>query len=254
MLNSKSNRFQNGFGNDSGELGHNMMDHHFKAGARAKMEGYDDKYYYGNRPNSGYLARFRNLDKNDMDFLRGYGYQGGASRTGWYRAAEEGLVGQDLLDTASEPGGWNMNLLAFGEILPYYENKMYLDNNKLDKWEMPTIVFETEIKENEIRMREDMKNSAAEMLDACGFKDVEPYDNRYDMGNGIHEMGTARMGKDPKKSVLNKWNQVHAAKNVFVTDGSCMTSSSCVNPSITYMALTARAANYAISELKKRNL
>ena len=127
MLNSKSNRFQNGFGNDSGELGHNMMDHHFKAGARAKMEGYDDKYYYGNRPNSGYLARFRNLDKNDMDFLRGYGYQGGASRTGWYRAAEEGLVGQDLLDTASNPGGWNMNLLAFGEILPYHENKMYLE-------------------------------------------------------------------------------------------------------------------------------
>tara|TARA_B110000438_G_scaffold302790_2_gene361654 strand:- start:6300 stop:8000 length:1701 start_codon:yes stop_codon:yes gene_type:complete len=254
MLKSKSNRFQNGFGNDSGELGHNMMDHHFKAGARAKMEGYDDKYYHGNRPNSGYLARFRNLDKNDMDFLRGYGYQGGASRNGWYRAAEEGFVGQDLLDTASEPGGWNMNLLAFGEILPYHENKMYLDNKKLDKWGMPTVVFETEIKENEIRMREDMKNSAVEMLDSCGFKNVEPYDNKYDMGNGIHEMGTARMGKDPKTSILNKWNQVHSAKNVFVTDGACMTSSSCVNPSITYMALTARAVNYAISELKKRNL
>ena len=254
MLNSKSNRFENGFGNDSGELGHNMMDHHFKAGARAKFDGYEDSYYYGNRPNSGYLARFRNLKANNMDFLRGYGYQGGASRTGWYRAAEEGLVGNDLLDTATTPGGWRMGLNAFGEVLPYHDNKMYLDYNKKDKWGMPTVVFETEIKENELKMREDMKNSAAEMLDACGFKDVEPYDNFYSMGNGIHEMGTARMGKDPKKSVLNKWNQVHAAKNVFVTDGSCMTSSSCVNPSITYMALTARAANYAISELKKRNL
>lgn len=254
MMNSKSDRFPNGLGNDSGQLGHNMMDHHFKAGAKAIIDGYKNNYYHGNRPNSGYLARFRNLKSNDMDFLRGYGYQGGASRSGWYRAAEEGLTGQDLINTASNPGGWNMNLLAFGEILPYYENKMYLDKDKLDKWGMPTVVFETEIKENELKMRDDMKNSAAEMLDACGFKDVKPYDNFYSMGNGIHEMGTARMGKDPKSSVLNKWNQVHAAKNVFVTDGACMTSASCVNPSITYMAITARAANYAINELNKRNL
>ena len=147
-----------------------------------------------------------------------------------------------------------MGLNAFGEILPYHDNKMYLDNNTLDKWGMPTVVFETEIKENEKKMREDMKNSAAEMLEACGFKNVNPYDNFYSMGNGIHEMGTARMGNDPKTSILNKWNQVHSAKNVFVTDGSCMTSASCVNPSITYMALTARAANYAVSELNKRNL
>ena len=133
-----------------------------------------------------------------------------------------------------------MNLLAFGEILPYHDNKMYLDYKKLDKWGMPTVVFETEIKENELRMRDDMKNSAAEMLDACGFKDVEPYDNLYSMGNGIHEMGTARMGKDPKTSVLNKWNQVHSAKNVFVTDGACMTSSSCVNPCLLYTSPSPR--------------
>ncbi len=254
MLNSKSNRFENGFGNDSGELGHNLMDHHFKAGARAVIDGYEDKYYHGNRPNSGYLARFRNLKNNDMNFLRGYGYQGGASRNGWFRAAEEGLTGDNLFDIALSPGGWSMNLLGFGEILPYHDNKMYLDTTKLDKWGMPTVVFETEIKENELKMREDMKNSAAEMLDSCGFKNVEPYDNFYSMGNGIHEMGTARMGNDPKTSVLNKWNQVHSSKNVFVTDGACMTSASCVNPSITYMALTARAANYAIDQLKKRNL
>ena len=147
-----------------------------------------------------------------------------------------------------------MNLLGFGEILPYHDNRMYLDNKKLDKWGMPTVVFETQIKENEKKMREDMKNSAAEMLELCGFKNIKGYDNKYSMGNGIHEMGTARMGKDPKTSILNKWNQVHSVKNVFVTDGACMTSASCVNPSITYMALTARAANYAINELKKRSL
>ena len=254
MLNSKSRRFPNGFGNDSGELGHNIMDHHFKAGARAQIDGYEDYYYYGNRPANGYLARFRNLGNESMNYLRGFGYQGGAIRGGWANSGEEAFTGENLLKKASTPGGWTMNLLGFGEILPYHDNKMYLDNEKLDKWGMPTVVFETSIRENEKKMREDMKNSAAEMLEKCGFKNVKGYDNKYNMGNGIHEMGTARMGKDPKTSVLNKWNQVHSAKNVFITDGACMTSASCVNPSITYMALTARAANYAISELNKRNL
>jgi choline dehydrogenase-like flavoprotein len=254
MLNSKSRRFPNGFGNDSGELGHNIMDHHFKAGARAQIDGYEDYYYYGNRPTNGYLARFRNLGNEKMDYVRGFGYQGGAKRGGWVNSGEAALTGENLLQKASTPGGWTMNLLGFGEILPYHDNRMYLDNEKLDKWGMPTVVFETEIKENEKKMREDMKNSASEMLEKCGFKNVKGYDNKYSMGNGIHEMGTARMGKDPKTSILNKWNQVHEAKNVFVTDGACMTSAGCVNPSITYMALTARAANYAINELKKRNL
>tara|TARA_Y100000768_G_scaffold386488_1_gene375016 strand:+ start:863 stop:2563 length:1701 start_codon:yes stop_codon:yes gene_type:complete len=254
MLNSKSRRFPNGFGNDSGELGHNIMDHHFKAGARAQIEGYEDYYYYGNRPTNGYLARFRNLGNEKMDYVRGFGYQGGAKRGGWANSGEAALTGENLLQKASTPGGWTMNLLGFGEILPYHDNRMYLDNQKLDKWGMPTVVFETEIKENEKKMREDMKNSASEMLEKCGFKNIKGYDNKYSMGNGIHEMGTARMGKDPKTSILNKWNQVHEAKNVFVTDGACMTSAGCVNPSITYMALTARAANYAINELKKRNL
>ena len=254
MLNSKSRRFPNGFGNDSGELGHNIMDHHFKAGARAQIDGYEDYYYHGNRPANGYLARFRNLGNEKMNYLRGFGYQGGAIRGGWANSGEAAFTGENLLKSASTPGGWTMNLLGFGEILPYHDNRMYLDNDKLDKWGMPTVIFETQIKENEKKMREDMKNSAAEMLEKCGFKNIKGYDNKYSMGNGIHEMGTARMGKDPKTSILNKWNQVHSAKNVFVTDGACMTSASCVNPSITYMALTARAANYAIDELKKRNL
>tara|TARA_Y100000768_G_scaffold89488_1_gene64362 strand:+ start:271 stop:1971 length:1701 start_codon:yes stop_codon:yes gene_type:complete len=254
MLNSKSRRFPNGFGNDSGELGHNIMDHHFKAGARAQINGYEDYYYHGNRPANGYLARFRNLGNEKMNYLRGFGYQGGAIRGGWANSGEAAFTGENLLKSASTPGGWTMNLLGFGEILPYHDNRMYLDNDKLDKWGMPTVIFETQIKENEKKMREDMKNSAAEMLEKCGFKNIKGYDNKYSMGNGIHEMGTARMGKDPKTSILNKWNQVHSAKNVFVTDGACMTSASCVNPSITYMALTARAANYAIDELKKRNL
>jgi choline dehydrogenase-like flavoprotein len=254
MLNSKSRRFPNGFGNDSGELGHNIMDHHFKAGARAQVDGYEGYYYHGNRPANGYLARFRNLGDEKMNYLRGFGYQGGAIRGGWANSGEGAFTGENLLQSASTPGGWTMNLLGFGEILPYHDNRMYLDNEKLDKWGMPTVVFETQIKENEKKMREDMKNSAAEMLEQCGFKNIKGYDNKYSMGNGIHEMGTARMGKDPKTSILNKWNQVHSVKNVFVTDGACMTSASCVNPSITYMALTARAANYAINELKKRNL
>ena len=254
MLNSKSRRFPYGFGNDSGELGHNIMDHHFKAGARAQIDGYEDYYYHGNRPANGYLARFRNLGNEKMNYLRGFGYQGGAIRGGWANSGEAAFTGENLLKSASTPGGWTMNLLGFGEILPYHDNRMYLDNDKLDKWGMPTVIFETQIKENEKKMREDMKNSAAEMLEKCGFKNIKGYDNKYSMGNGIHEMGTARMGKDPKTSILNKWNQVHSAKNVFVTDGACMTSASCVNPSITYMALTARAANYAIDELKKRNL
>ena len=230
------------------------MDHHFKAGARAQIDGYEDYYYHGNRPANGYLARFRNLGRKKMDYLRGFGYQGGAKRGGWANSGEAALTGKNLLKKASNPRGWTMNLLGFGEILPYHENRMYLDNDKLDKWGMPTVIFETQINENEKKMREDMKNSAAEMLEKCGFKNIKGYDDKYSMGNGIHEMGTARMGKDPNTSILNKWNQVHSAKNVFVTDGACMTSASCVNPSITYMALTARAANYAIAELKRRNL
>ena len=257
MLNSKSNRFPNGFGNDSGELGHNIMDHHFKAGASGMHEGFADKYYKGRRANGIYVPRFRNVDtaSTQKDFLRGYGYQGGASRTNWTRFVRElTAFGADAKAQMIVPGPWRMGLTGFGECLPYHENKCYLNEEVRDKWDQPTLTFDAEFKENERNMRKDMIASAVDILESAGFKDIQPRDDIGAPGLGIHEMGTARMGRDPKTSVLNKWNQVHAAPNVFVTDGACMTSAACVNPSLTYMALTARAADYAVNELKKGNL
>jgi len=241
-------------GSSSGELGHNLMDHHFRCGASGKAEGYEDKYYFGRRPGGIYIPRFRNIGNDKRDYLRGFGYQGSASRQGWQRNIAELSVGAELKEALCEPGPWTLGLGAFGEILPYHENKVTLDKNVKDKWGLPVLNIDAEIKENEKKMRIDMMNDAAEMLEAAGLKDVKTYDNVYGFGQGIHEMGTARMGRDPKTSVLNGNNQVWDCKNVFVTDGACMTSASCVNPSLTYMALTARAADFAVSELKKGNL
>ncbi|UOB19178.1 GMC oxidoreductase [Abyssalbus ytuae] len=256
MLQTKSDRFPNGFGNDSGELGHNIMDHHFRVGASGKFDGFNDKYYKGRKPNGVYIPRFRNLgdEESKTEFLRGYGYQGGASRTNWSEAINELKFGPEFKKTLLEPGGWSMGMTAFGEILPTHDNKMYLNYDLKDKYGMPTVTFDADIGENEKKMRKDMQEQAIAMLEEAGFKEVHGYDASYGMGLGIHEMGTARMGKDPKTSVLNNFNQVHAAKNVFVTDGSFMTSSGCQNPSLTYMAFTARAADYAVKELKKKNL
>ena len=254
MLNSVSNRFPNGFGNDSGELGCNIMDHHLSVGASADVEGFEDKYYFGRRPNGIYIARYRNIGDDRREYLRGFGYQGGAVRLGWTALLEQEALGADLKARAAEAGPWHISLGGFGEMLPYHENRVTLDRTRRDKWGLPLLVFDAELKDNERKMRRDMANDAAEMLEAAGFKNVRTYDDEIGVGLGIHEMGTARMGHDPKTSVLNKWNQVHACKNVFVTDGSCMTSASCVNPSLTYMAITARAANYAVEELKRRNL
>ncbi len=256
LMNSKSDRFPNGMGNDSGELGHNLMDHHFRAGAFGYYEGFDDKYYKGRRPNGVYIPRFRNNDKKSgrKDYIRGFGYQGSASRTNWTRAIKEMSFGKEMKSEILLPGKWQMGLTGFGECLPYHENKVSLDYEKLDIHGLPTLVIDCEFKENEITMRKDMADSAAEMLEAGGFVDVKTYDNFENPGNGIHEMGTARMGSDPKTSVLNEFNQIHAVKNVFVSDGSCMTSSACQNPSLTYMALTARAADYAVTALKKGDL
>ena len=256
LMQSKSDRFPNGMGNDSGELGHNLMDHHFKVGASGSTDEFRDKYLKGRRPNGIYIPRFRNLNAKtkQKDFLRGYGYQGGGGRGGWSKNVKEMNFGEKFKEALTQPGDWRFGLNGFGEMLPYHENRMYLDYDKKDKWGMPTVVFDVEIKENELQMRKDMKKSAVEICEAAGLKDINPYENVYNPGNGIHEMGTARMGKDPKTSVLNKWNQIHAVKNVFVTDGACMTSSACQNPSLTYMALTARAADYAVKELKKQNL
>jgi choline dehydrogenase-like flavoprotein len=254
LMNSATDIWPDGLGSSSGELGHNVMDHHFKCGAGGTVEGYEDKYYYGRRPNGIYIPRFRNLFNDKRDYLRGFGYQGGASRSGWSRDIAEMGIGAELKDALSEPGGWGMGMTAFGEILPYHENKITLDKTKKDKWGLPVLSMDCEIKENEIKMRKDMMVDAQEILEAAGVKNVTTYDSGYAMGQGIHEMGTARMGRDPKTSVLNEWNQVWDAKNVYVTDGACMTSGSCVNPSLTYMALTARAVDHAVKELKRMNI
>jgi len=254
MMNSISNRFPNGFGNDSGELGHNIMDHHLGAGAASEVEGFEDQYYSGRRANGIYIPRYRNIGKKDSDYIRGFGYQGGASRQGWTGMIKELSIGPQLKEEVGKPGKWVMGIMGFGEILPYHENHVKLNKDLKDKHGLPTLTFDAIFRENELKMRKDMANDAAEMLSAAGFKNVGTYDRETGVGLGIHEMGTARMGRDPKTSVLNKWNQVHACKNVFVTDGSFMTSAACHNPSLGYMAFTARAANYAVEEMKKQNL
>lgn len=254
LMNSATDIWPEGLGSSSGELGNNVMDHHFRCGAYGRVEGYEDKYYYGLRPNGIYIPRFRNVYNDKRDYVRGFGYQGGASRQGWSRDVAELALGADFKEALCEPGSWRMGITGFGEVLPYHDNKISLDKNVKDKWGLPVLNMDVTMKENEVLMRQDMMNDAKEMLEAAGVLDVETYDSGYEPGMGIHEMGTARMGRDPKSSVLNKNNQVWDAPNVFVTDGACMTSASCVNPSLTYMALTARAADFAVSELKKGNL
>jgi choline dehydrogenase-like flavoprotein len=255
LLHSTSRRFPQGLGNDSGELGHNMMDHHYFVGAMGSYDGLEDQFYKGRRPNGVYIPRYRNLGSaRDADYLRGYGYQGGAGRGGWSDAINASGFGGRFKESLFHPGGWGMMLNGFGETLPYHQNAVTLNRDKMDAWGLPTLVFDCGFKDNELKMRAHMKADAAEMLDAAGVKNITTFDYIGGMGKGVHEMGTARMGADPKTSVLNAHNQLHAVPNVFVTDGACMTSSSCVNPSITYMALTARAVAFAVDGLKKGTL
>lgn len=254
LMNSATDVWPEGLGSSSGELGHNVMDHHFRVGASGRAEGFEDRIIHGRRPNGFYIPRFRNLGSNKRDYIRGFGYQGSASRLGWGREIAELGIGAGLKNTLREPGAWTIGMTGFGEMLPYHENSISLNRAKTDKWGLPTLVMDCEIKDNEVRMRKDMGADAAEMLEAAGVKDVKINDSGYNVGRGIHEMGTARMGRDPKTSVLNANNQVWEAPNVYVTDGAAMVSASCVNPSLTYMALTARAAAHAVEELKKQNL
>lgn len=256
LMNSTSTRFPNGMGNDSDQLGRNVMDHHFQVGASAKTDDFGDRYYSGRRANGIYIPRFRNVDAKTKrnDFLRGYGYQGGASRSGWQSLIAEMGFGKSFKEEMREPGQWTIGINGFGEMLPHPDNRIMLNKEVKDMYGMPTLTMDVQIRENELAMRKDMAASAVEMLEAAGYKDVTPFDRNYAPGLGIHEMGTARMGKDPKTSVLNKWNQVNGASNVFVTDGAAMASAACVNPSLTYMALTARACDYAVKELNKGNI
>lgn len=254
LMNSATDVWDGGLGSSSGELGHNVMDHHFRVGAEGRVEGFDDKYYFGRRPAGFYIPRFRNIDGEERPYLRGFGYQGSASREGWSREVAELNIGKNLKETLSKPGDWTIGMTAFGEMLPYHDNRISLDHSVKDKWGLPVLAISVELGDNEKAMRKDMQNDAVEMFKAAGLVDVKPTESDYAPGMGIHEMGTARMGNDPKTSVLNKHNQVWDAPNVYVTDGACMTSASCVNPSLTYMALTARAANHAVESLKKGDI
>ena len=255
LLRSATDIWPGGLGSSSGELGHNLMDHHFRVGASGRIDGIDDKYVYGRRPNPSYIPRYANLfgDKR-QSYVRGWGFEGGAGRDGWSRAVGELGIGGAFKDAMAEPGPWTIGASGFGETLPNHDNKVTLDETKKDKWGLPVLKFDAAIGPNELAMRKDIANDMAEILTAAGCKDVKTFDDGYFLGMGIHEMGTARMGTSAKNSVLNKHNQVWDAPNVFVTDGACMASTACQNPSLTYMALTARAADFAVNELKRRNL
>lgn len=255
LLNSTSSRFPNGLGNGSDQVGRNLMDHHKGSGASATIEGFEDQYYFGRRPNSVYIPRFANLNNNkSKGFIRGYGYQGSADRKSWQSATGKPVIGEELKKSVQTPGEWTISFNGYGECLPYEENRVVLDHSRQDKWGRPVLKVDCEFKENEKNMSKDMSAAMAEMMDAAGYKNVKEHNNMSFPGNANHEMGTVRMGCDPKTSVLNGFNQMHEVPNVFITDGSFMTSSSCVNPSLTYMAMTARACHYAIEELNKQNL
>lgn len=253
LMNSKTSRYPNGLGNDSGALGHYLMDHNYRGRLGGEYEGFKDKYYFGRRPTGVYIPRYRNVGKDvQANFKRGYAFACGATRsTG---DVHEENIGADFKEALTEAGNWGVWMTGMGECLPYHENKISLSTTKTDKWGMPLIEIDCEYKENEVNMLKDLLESGAEMLEKAGFKNINTNDTKQAPGLGIHEMGTARMGRDVKTSVLNAHNQVWGAKNVFVTDGACMTSNACQNPSITYMALTARAVSFAVDELKKRNL
>ena len=251
LLNSTSKRFPNGLGNGSDQVGRNLMDHHKGLSVTAAVDGFEDSYYFGHRPASLFIPRFRNIKDTTKDFIRGYHFGASAYRT---TAQSNETIGAAFKESLCEPGQWQMGIYGFGECLPYAENRVTLDTNKKDDWGRPVIAIDCEFKENEKAMHEDMKLAAKEFMEAAGFKNTVVNAAISFPGNANHEMGTARMGHDPKTSVLNKWNQMHEVPNVFITDGSCMSSSACQNPSLTYMALTARACDHAVKELKKMNL
>lgn len=255
LLNSTSDRFPEGLGNENDILGRYLMDHNYRGRIYARHEGFRDSYYFGNRPTGFYIPRFRNFGGDKQDYLRGFAYGGGT-----YRGTSADLTkvdepfGAAFKESMFELGDWGIGITGMGEHLPYEDNRVTLNKDQTDEWGMPLLEIDCEYKENEVTMLGDMLETGAEMLENAGFKNIFTQDSKQAPGLGIHEMGTARMGKDPKTSMLNKYNQVHSVPNVFVTDGSCMASSACQNPSVTYMALTARAANYAVDQLNKQNL
>jgi choline dehydrogenase-like flavoprotein len=254
LMNSATPEFSTGLANSSGELGHNLMDHIMHGGAVGTIPGHEDRVQIGNRPNGIYVPRFRNMRDNHPDFVRGYGFQGGGSRQDWQRGTDMAGFGADFKHMLQDPGPWRFTFAGFGECLPSHENYMELNRDKVDAWGIPTLNICHKWRANELAMHKDMQVTAAEMLEAAGAKDIEVHTVPSAPGEGIHEMGSARMGHDPKTSVLNAHNQAHDIQNLFITDGSFMVSSACQNPSLTYMAMTARACDYAVAQMKRGEL
>jgi choline dehydrogenase-like flavoprotein len=257
LLRSISSRYPEGLGNDSGQVGHNLMDHFIGSGAAGDYDGFADKYYFGRKPAGIYMPRFRNLNSatQQKDYIRGWGYQASGARKGWDDlGAEIPGFGRDFKEKLLKPGPWTLWIGGWGETLPYFENRISLDHSKKDNWSLPLVHIHFSYGSNELAMKKDIQQSAVDMLEKTGFRDIQGFNYHMTAGSAVHEMGTVRMGRDPKTSVLNGNNQVHEVKNLFITDGSCMTSSAWQNPSLTYMALTARACDFAVGEMKKGNL
>jgi len=257
LLRSVSSRYPEGLGNDSGQMGHNLMDHFIGSGATGDYDGFEDKYYFGRKPAGIYMPRFRNLNSEteQKDYIRGWGYQASGARKSWDDLGMEVPgFGRDFKEKLLKPGPWTLWIGGWGETLPYFENRITLDHTKKDRWGLPLVHIHFTYGSNESSMKNDIEQSAVDMLGKAGFRDIQGFNYHMPAGSAVHEMGTVRMGRDPKTSVLNGYNQMHDVKNLFITDGSCMTSSAWQNPSLTYMALTARACDYAVKEMKKGNL
>jgi choline dehydrogenase-like flavoprotein len=254
LLNSRTSDFPDGLANASGQVGRNIMDHIKWGGASGEIPGFEDRVIIGDRPNGILVPRFRNVTTRDPGFIRGYQFQGSAGRDDWRDGVRQAGIGVDLKRRLSDPGPWNMTFGGYGEMLPEASNRATLDPTHVDAWGIPALHIECQWGPNELALHKDMTATAVEMLEAAGARKIEPTTRVSIPGGANHEMGTARMGRDPKTSVLNGHNQSHDIPNLFMTDGACMTSSSCVNPSLTYMALTARACHFAVEEMKRRNL
>lgn len=251
LLNSISTRFPHGLGNDNGLLGKYIAFQNYRGSLTASMDGYEDKYYFGRRPTAVMMPNFRNVRKQETDFLRGYMTFYTATRQSWGHAAEGDQLGVSYKDAISEPGNWGIYMMMQGETIPKATNNVSLSKDQKDEWGIPQLAINVSYDDNDEKLLKDFLQQGAEMLEKAGCKNISAHDSNQSPGLDIHEVGGIRMGHDPKTSLLNKYNQLHSCPNVFVTDGACMTSTGTQNPSFTFMALTARAANYAAEELKK---
>jgi choline dehydrogenase-like flavoprotein len=256
LLNSKSARFPAGLGNDSGLLGQYVAFHNYRGSCSATMEGFEDSYYSGRRPTQLMMPNFRNVRKQEaaLDFQRGYMVFFGASRRGWQQGNGTKGVGADFKERITRPGPWGISMMMQGETVPRKENHVRLSADQRDAWGVPQLVTSVGYHDNDEKVLKDFHARGEEMLAAAGAKNIRKNDSKQNPGLDIHEMGGVRMGKDPRTSLLNGWNQLHACPNVFVTDGASMASTGTQNPSLTFMALAARAVNHAVAELKKGNL